>query len=845
MPGLNITRQEALERSTNLTVDSYEVLIDVTGGRENFLATTKVKFSSQQEGYNTFIDAAGKAILAATLNGEVIDTSNYDNESLILNNLKKDNELIVNMQGIYSKDGEGLQLSVDPADDEVYLYSQGETAYIRKMYPCFDQPDLKAKFTFTVIAPEHWEVISNSPVIGKENLGDNKVKWSFAQTLKISTYVTALVAGPYHHVHDEYQSSDKVIPMGIYCRKTLADKLDAENIFELTKQGFAFFEKAYGLAYPFEKYDQIAVVDFNWGAMENIGAVTFREELLVFRSKVTERLRLQRAMVIFHEMAHMWFGNMVTMKWWEDLWLNESFAELSGFLGAAEGTRFTGAWTYFNVAEKNWAYSQDQLITTHPIAAEMPDLHSVNANFDGISYAKGASVLQQLIYTVGRDNFMKGIQNYFKRYAFTNTTLKDFIGEIENASGKDLTSWVHTWIQTAGVNTLTPQIEETEGKYANITINQEVPKVPSDSKELRPHRIAVGLYDLENGKLVRRKSFEFDLAGQTTHLPELVGEKTADLFLINDRDLSYTKIRFDQRSIQTLKEHFSKIDDSLTRSLCYSAIWNMHRDGEIASEEYIDIALGALANETEISIATPILMHLNASVQVYSKDAARDSLRSKVATRIMELLLAAPAGGDMQLQLARDLCNFARDEKEIALIQKILDGQINGLEADVDLRWRLLYCLVERGLFGEKEINAERERDNSYNGEMNFHQALATRPEKAAKDTAWNRILNEELTNALRASLIAGFLRPNQRELVAQYVDSYFENINYMWGKKSREIADAFIDGLFPLFLASEELLAKLDKWIADNQTNAEAGLMRMINENRDNLVRALKVKKA
>jgi aminopeptidase N len=504
MPGNNLSRAEAAERSSHLTMKHYDILLDVTTGEETFHATTKVTFSCSKPGYDTFIDAAGKRVISATLNGAPVDVSNYDGESIFLKNLQAENELIIEIEAIYSKSGEGLQRSVDPVDNEVYLYSQGETAFIRNMYPCFDQPDLKATFAISAIAPAHWQVISNNPVKTVTETAGKK-KWEFTTTPVMSTYITALVAGPYSFVSDEYKGK-KTIPMSIYCRKSLFEHLDADEVFLITKQGFAYFEEVFGLAYPFDKYDQIAVVDFNWGAMENAGAVTFREDLLVFRSKVTERMYNARANTILHEMAHMWFGDMVTMKWWDDLWLNESFAEWTSYLALVEATKFKNSWVGFNAERKNWAYRQDQLSSTHPIASDMVDIDTVKANFDGITYAKGASVLHQLVAHVGRDNFIKGLQKYFAKHAFRNTTLQDLLSELEATSGRDLTPWVSTWLQTAGVNTLRPVVEINGGTYAAISVLQEPPMIPEGSQELRPHRMAVGLYDLKDGVLARRKS---------------------------------------------------------------------------------------------------------------------------------------------------------------------------------------------------------------------------------------------------------------------------------------------------------------------------------------------------
>jgi aminopeptidase N len=464
VPGVNIARSEAADRAKNLQIDSYEISLNLTQGDETFTSTSRINFSCLNPGYKTFLDAVGMRIISASLNGQEFDTSSYDGESLFLPELAATNELVVVMEAKYSNTGEGLVRSVDPADNEVYLYSQGETAYIRQMYPCFDQPSLKAKFTFNVKAPKNWEVIANNPVANKVESGDS-IDWSFTETPRISTYVTAIIAGPYAHVHDTYVGK-KTVPMGIYLRKSLAEHLDAENIFDLTKKGFDYFEKVFGLTYPFDKYDQIAVVDFNWGAMENVGAVTFKENLLVFRSKVTDRMYLNRANTILHEMAHMWFGNMVTMFWWDDLWLNESFAEWSSYLAMAEATQFDNSWSAFSTERKNWAYRQDQLVTTHPIITDMVDIEAVNANFDGISYAKGASVLHQLSAYVGRENFIAALQKYFAKHAFKNTTLDDLLSELEVQSGRDLKPWVATWLQTAGVNTLRPRLTIENGKYS-------------------------------------------------------------------------------------------------------------------------------------------------------------------------------------------------------------------------------------------------------------------------------------------------------------------------------------------------------------------------------------------
>jgi aminopeptidase N len=841
VPGLNSTRAEAAARAAHLAVASYELTLDLTSGDESFISETIIKFTCNKPGYDTFLDAVGKNVISATLNGQSVDTSNYDGESIFIKNLAANNELIIKINGLYSKTGEGLQRSVDPVDNEVYLYSQGETAFIRKMYPCFDQPDLKATFTLTAIAPDHWSVISNNPVKEKSPLADKKAKWSFTTTPRISTYITALIAGPYYSVTDQYVGK-KTVPLGIYCRKSLAEHLDPEDIFLITKQGFAYFEKVFGLEYPFEKYDQIAVVDFNWGAMENAGAVTFLERLLVFRSKVTERMYNARANTILHEMAHMWFGNMVTMKWWDDLWLNESFAEWSSYLAMVEGTRFKNSWTGFNQERKNWAYRQDQLTTTHPIVSDMVDIDTVAGNFDGISYAKGASVLQQLVAHVGRDNFIAGLQKYFTKHAFKNTTLEDLLSELTITSGRDLKPWVATWLQTAGVNTLRPALEIENDQYKSVAVIQEAPTMPVGSSELRPHRMAVGLYDLVGDKIALRKSVELDVAGSKTVVSELAGEKVADLLLINDRDLSYAKVRFDDRSIATLKAHLGKIDNSLTRALCWSAAWDMLRDAEINATDFIDIALAGLTGEDDIATVTIIANQLITAVEFYSFPTKRDSARLKVGNAFEVMLANAKAGSDHQLQFARNFTSFASSAEHNDLIRELLDGKLAGLKVDADLRWTFVIALSERGLLDKEALAAELSKDNTLTGQLSHATALAAMPTPEAKAETWKSITTEEITTSVREAKLAGFMRALHRPLLAAYVDPYFDLLLETWGKKSYEVASKFVTGMYPAYITNQATLDKTINWLENAGKDGQAGLRRLVSEGRDSLERALKV---
>jgi aminopeptidase N len=842
VPGLNLSRAEAKERADHLYVHSYVVTLDVTKDEEVFYSKSEVKFSCNKKGYATFIDAVGRSVISATLNDHPVDTSNFDGESIFLTNLEAENHLVIEMQAEYSKSGEGLQRSVDPSDGEVYLYSQGETAHIRNMFACFDQPALKATFTLNVTTPGHWEAVSNNPVESKTVKGEF-VEWKFSTTPRISTYLDALIAGPYSSVHDVYKGV-KEIPMGIYCRKSMMQYLDPDDIFLITKQGFEYFEKTFGLAYPFEKYDQIAVVDFNFGAMENAGAVTFREDVLVFRSHVPEKAYLARANTILHEMAHMWFGDMVTMSWWDDLWLNESFAEWSSYLALSEGTRFKGAWSEFNCARKNWAYRQDQLSSTHPIIADMVDMEAVNANFDGITYAKGASVLHQLVAHVGRPQFIAALQTYFAKHAWANTTLDDLLVELEASSGRTLDAWVKTWLQTAGVNTLRPVLDIQNGVYTSIAIAQEVPLIPEGSKELRPHRLAVGLYDITGDALKLRKSVELDVNGALTKVADLSGEKTAELLLINDRDLSYAKLRFDDRSIATLKSHLGVLSDDLARALCWAAVWDMHRDAEISTKDFMQIAFSGLKGETDDAIVSIVLSQLTTSVEAFATDANRDAYREKLADALWRLAKGAKPASDLQLIYTRAFAANAFTQDQISKLREVLNGSLEGLKVDTDLRWYLLIALTERGATTKSELEAELAKDNTTTGNIAFETALAAIPNSDAKAYAFNKVRDESAATSIRSALVSGFQRPSHRHLLTPFVDLYFDSLLTEWDSKSYEGAAKFVTGMYPSWVVSDLTVDKTNAWLNGAGKDAPAVLRKLVKESQDGLIRALKVQK-
>src|ERR1700760_134415 len=607
----NLTQDEARSRASVITVSSYQVELDLTAGDTTFSSITVARFAAGNGGSETFINLTAPKVLEITLNGTALSLDAFDGDRITLPGLNQDNELRVVAECAYPNSGEGLHRFTDPADGGVYLYSDLETFDAHRVYACFDQPDLKASYELTVTAPAEWTVISNMAPDSPEASGDSAQRWHFPPTPVMSTYITAVAAGPYHVERDDHDG----IPLGIYCRQSLAQYLDADEIFEVTKQGFDFYHQAFGVRYAFGKYDQLFVPEFKEGAMENAGCVTFLEDY-IFRSRVTDFAHEARAETILHEMAHQWFGDLVTMRWWDDLWLNESFATWAGTLGEAEATKWTSAWTTFAQLYKAWAYRQDQLPSTHPIAADIPDIEAVEVNFDGITYAKGAAVLKQLVAYVGRENFLDGVRKYFAAHAWGNATLADLLAALEETSGRDLASWAEEWLQTAGVNTLRPSYTlDDDGGFAEFAVEQEA---PATHPVLRSHRIAIGLYDLTADGLVRRRRVETDVAGPRTGVTELAGQQRPDLGPGNDDDPSYAKIRLDEYSLATLVESIALFTESLPAALCWAAAWDMCRDGEMAARDYVRLVLSGISSVADISVVQTLLRQAGQAVRRFA-----------------------------------------------------------------------------------------------------------------------------------------------------------------------------------------------------------------------------------
>jgi aminopeptidase N len=850
MPGTNLTREEARARAQILSVESYTVDLDLTATTEpgkadtKFGSTTVIRFSCSQPGASTFADLVGATIHELTLNGEQLDPAKvYEDSRIQLDDLAADNELRVVADCTYSRTGEGLHRFVDPADDRVYLYTQFEVPDARRVYATFEQPDLKAVFTFNVTAPSHWKVISNAPTPEPVAAAQGTSIWHFPTTERMSTYITALVAGEYHEHLDTYSGKHGDIPLGHYCRQSMVDFLDTDELLEITKQGFEFFEDAFDYPYPFHKYDQLYVPEYNMGAMENAGCVTFRDEYLP-RSRQTRSFYEQRANTILHEMAHMWFGDLVTMRWWDDLWLNESFAEWASHHAAVRATKYDEAWTGFTNARKNWAYRQDQLPSTHPIAADNYDLEAVEVNFDGITYAKGASALKQLVAWVGEEDFLKGLGAYFKAHQFDNSELGDLLGALEQASGRDLGSWTEEWLQTSGVNTLAADFEvDREGNFASFAVNQTAhPDFPT----IRRHRIAIGLYDMApdadgNGRLVRRTSVETDIEGSRTNVDALVGQKQPDLVLLNDGDLTYAKIRLDARSQQTLVSQIHTMDDSLARALCWGAAWDMTRDAEMSATDFVSLVLQGVGSETDLTAVSRLLMYAKLAVDSYSNPATRSQLRGTWERGVRALLESAQPSSDHQLAFARAYAATARSNDALELIAGLLDGsaQLDGLTVDTDLRWSLLSSLAANGRADHARIEEELKRDNTISGQEQAASALAMRPTAEAKEQAWNdAVVRDDVPNETQRSIALAFHVAGQEEVLTPYVGKYLDVAATIWEQKGVQRASVVLEYLFPRTMVTRETLDTVDAWLAASEANPAA--KRYVREGRADIERAL-----
>ncbi len=857
MNPVNITRAGAQQRSQVVSVDNYEITVDLTGlGLDGepladpdatFVSTSTIRFHST--GVPTHVDLIADTVLDATLDGSELDLEAFDGTTFSVAPDEGVHTLSITAVCRYSHTGEGLHRFVDPADERVYLYSQFETADARRMYANFEQPDLKATFQLTVLAPGHWTVLSNSPTPEPQQLANGHAVWQFQPTPRISTYITALVAGDYVVHQGTVRSRKGELQANLACRASMARYLDAERILTTTQRGFEVYEAAFARDYPFDKYDQAFVPEYNFGAMENAGMVTVRDEYL-FRSRVTSASYEARDNTILHELAHMWFGDLVTMRWWDDLWLNESFAEwASHWCQQQIVARYGGVdpWVSFANARKGWAYTQDQLPTTHPIAADMVDLDAVEQNFDGITYAKGASTLKQLVAFVGEEPFIAGVQQYFADHAFANTSLGDLLAALEQASGRDLSSFSAQWLEEAGVNTLRADFDVDDA--GNFTRFDIVQTAPDQHPTLRTHRLAVGLYGLEGEgeaqRLTCRQSIEVDIHDERTPIAVLVGTPQPDLLLLNDRDLTYAKVRLDERSLQTLIEHVHRIDDPLARGLCWGAAWDMCRDAELRPADFITLVLSGIGGESDLTAVNSLRLQAATAALAFTPREVRQESRVRLSAGFAALLTHAEPGSDHQLAFANSVVQLVGSDAGAALIHGWLDGEEVplGLTIDTDMRWRIVTSLARLGVFQDADIDAELARDNTISGAESASGARAALNSAEAKATAWARATEDAgVPNATHRAICANFGNYGQEALLEPYVHRYFDVALAIsekrgdWATRGHAASQAVLVSLFPEQLAGEALVDLTDRFLAEHEL--ADSVVRVLRERRDNAAR-------
>jgi aminopeptidase N len=839
MAPAEITRAETSERARLLRVRDYDVTLDLTGGPGTFRSTSVIRFDCAEPGASSYADLIAADVTEIRLNGAPVDVAAWADGRIALPGLADHNELRVVADCRYSADGTGMHRSVDPADDRIYTYTKFEPAYARTVFANFEQPDLKAAFTIHVRAPAGWTVLSNQPESGPVVPDGDAATWHFQPTPRLPTYQFEVVAGQYAVLRDTPTTArGQRIPLGLACRQSLATHQDPDDLFAVTRAGLDYYTALFERDYPFVKYDQAFVPDFSAGATESAGCVVWTDEML-FRSRVTDTMLELRASVLLHEMAHMWFGDLVTMTWWDDLWLNESFAEFCAALASAEATRFTNAWATFCASRKSWGYQQDQLPSTHPVAADVPTLSQAIANFDGISYAKGASVLRQLMATIGRDAFFAGIRAYFAEHAFGNASLADLLAALEASSGSSLAAWSDAWLRTCGPSTLRAEFDRgTQGSFQAFEIVQEA---PAEHPVLRPHRIAIGLYGNGADGLRRTHQIPVDIAGARTAVPALAGQPQPDLVLVNDDDLTYALVRFDDRSLATLMTSIGTLADPLARAVCWGSLTDMVRQAELGVPAFVSMVASAMATEPSVAALQNLADAVSTALEQLAEPAWVASGRQQLATEAMRQLRAAAPGGDYQLAWLQLLGRTAVAPDQLGLLSGVLAGreQLPGLPANPDLRWAMLRRLAATGRAGAADINAELAADPTASGSRHAAACRAARPDAAEKEAAWQLLTGSDVPITGLREIAAAFHEPEQAELLAPYAQRYFDVLPGLWTSKGGHLRVRLGEALFPRTAAGPGLLAMIDRFLSAGER--DPALVRVIAERRDLVERAIR----
>jgi aminopeptidase N len=833
-----LTQVEAEGRAARVSHCEYTLDIDIKKGQATYRGDVALRFPVTGSG-DLFLDFRGKTIESLLVNGHPVAEPNWNGYRLIIpgNLLAPITNVRVVYQNEYDHSGDGFHQFIDPEDGAEYLYSNFEPYEAHRLFPCFDQPDIKGNYSLSVTAPTEWQVVANSPEIAQAAQDDGRTRRMFEPTKRFSTYLFALVVGPYAVVRDAHGD----VSLGLYCRQSMLKHLDQQEIFEITKQGLTFYGEFFGVPYQFGKYDQIFVPEFNAGAMENVGAVT-HNEFMVFRDPPTENQRRRRAEVILHEMAHMWFGDLVTMRWWNDLWLNESFATFMSYLTMERATRFDSGWTDFNTSMKNWAMRQDQLVTTHPIAGQVADTDETFLNFDGITYGKGASVLKQLVAAIGIEGFQAGMQQYFKEYSYGNATLAQFLGALEQGSGHDLKEWSRLWLETPSLNTIGSKWESDGERVTQLSLTQTA---PDGYPTLRPHRVDIGLVRDEGGKLAV-DVLPATIRDAETDIPEARGLTKPGLVFPNYNDYGYAKVALDADSVAFVRESIDRVDDTLLRQLLWSSLWNMVRDQQLKSTEFLALVREKLPSEARVELVDAVLAQAAGALGRYVPEAKREA-EYRAAFQAFRTALRAAPQGDLQIVWARALINAAIVPDDITEIARLADGYdtVPGLTIDQDMRWTIALKFVGHGLTGAQErIDAESKRDPSDRGQRALVRAETSVPDAAVKAAAWEKINGDGygslyLTNAA----MSGFAWVCQRDLVEPYFERFFEAVPGIFRDRPREFATDYFHGMFPGWVIEDGILERSQRLLSEAGDDSPV-LARMLREANDDLERAIKCRR-
>ncbi|MEW1980100.1 aminopeptidase N [Citricoccus sp. NPDC079358] len=895
----NLTRDEASARSRQVTTREYDVHIDLSTALDppatGYRSTTTLTFSCATPGTWTFLDFINDGVESVVLNGRTLDPARVAGRArILLEDLAAENEVTVTGTALYSTSGEGMHRFVDPADRQTYLYTQYEPADARRVFANFEQPDLKARFTFHLTGPGHWVLASNQPetarqpaVVAADRVMDgvaegvasarNLVTVDFAPTPPLSTYLTTLLAGPYATWADRWTghpaSGAPEVPLALYCRASMAASLDAERLFATTRAGLDFFHDLFGVPYQWGKYGQAFVPEYNLGAMENPGLVTFTEDY-VFTSQATAAQYEARATTIMHEMAHMWFGDLVTMRWWDDLWLKESFADYMGTLAVAEATEFTGAWTTFANRRKGWAYVQDQYPTTHPIVADITDLEAARQNFDGITYAKGASVLKQLVAFVGRDAFMAASREYFARHAWGNASLSDFVDALEEASGRDLEEWVDTWLHTRGVPELNVEDGHLHHRGADPVTGAEV---------LRPHVLKVGRYSPDDvGRLVRTGTVDVEVrsgrAGTSTPvlLPASDDAEAVQLVLPNDEDLTYATIRLDEASLHAVLRY--PVENDLACATVWAALWNMTRDGLLPAAQFVDAVCRLSGLMSDAGLYGRVLEQALSAVSRFVPPSDRAAVRSRLGAALADALQTTGAGGDRQRSAVRTLTRLARgagdegaaaEEHLVAVLRALVASGPEaardhavvapGLDVDAEIRWAAWQGLAALGRAAPDELDAAYRADVTAANAVRHRMACAAIPEEPVRRAAWEAVMTghtadgQTLSNDHLSATAAGFTA-SRPDLAAPFAARFWPQLGTVWSSRSNGLATRTIVGLFPSAQdalpgtaddqASHPVVLAAHAWLQEHPDSPRA-LRRIVIEEADDVLRALRAQAA